>query len=66
MIELETNIAAADAKLKVLESYESSDQLQSTSDFVSQMLKDWDDGILIAIPVNLLWHQSHPLLNSLE
>lgn len=37
IIELETNIAAADAKLKVLESYESSDQLQSTSDFVSQM-----------------------------
>lgn len=40
ILEAQRNIAAADAKLKVLESYESNINLQSTSDFVSQIQDD--------------------------
>ena len=40
MIELQTDIAAADAKLHALESYDSSVQLQSTGDFVTQSQGD--------------------------
>ena len=40
MIDIQTKMAAADAKLKALESYDSSVHLQSTSDFTSHIPGD--------------------------